>query len=162
MTYLPSPESTAFIYAQALDNSGDSEYLLCRSGSAIPERIDGADSRTRSVREVIDAVHAVASARRIGDGLLYRRQQGGAFVLTVKPVTLDVTGRISPVVVVFPDMRTFQQVGQKSLWAIQSVMGRQLAGQTCQDIFLLKKIFSMPLFLAWIILYFFSSKVEND
>jgi hypothetical protein len=162
MTSLLRAESSAFIYAQTLDNSGDSEYWRFDVGSLGAQRIDLRDPKRKAVRDVLDTVQAEATARLIGVDLLYRRQRSGAYVITVKPVTLDKDGRISPVLVVFPDLKVMRLLGQRTLLTIESDLGRHFSEQTRHGIDRFSRILTWPLYLVRIYLFICSRRVKYD
>lgn len=162
MTSLLSAESSAFIYAQALDNSGDSEYWRFDVGSFGAQRIDLKDTKRKAVRDVLDTVQAEATARLIGVDLLYKRQRSGAYTVTVKPLTLDKDGRISPVLVVFPNLKVMRLVGQAALLSIESDLGRRISEQTRNDIDRFSRVLTWPLCLVRICLFICSRRVNHD
>lgn len=162
MTSLLRSEAGAFLYAQALDNEGDPEYWWLPTGGASPERIDLADERAVAVRELIDDVQANSIPRQLRGGLYYRRQKPGAFVITVKPETLDADGRVSPVLAVFPDFNALRDMGERAVQSIEIDLGRRLSVPTRHAIARLSKVLVKPPCLARAFLYLQSSRVGDD
>jgi hypothetical protein len=78
------------------------------------------------------------------------------------PATLDVAGRISPVLLIFKNLSALQNLGELAFAAIERSLARQLPDSAKRDVKRLVKIWAKPAWLVRIILYLNSSKVEND
>ena len=162
MTSLLENECHAYIYAQALDNGGDTEYLWLSSNERSTINIDFSDSKAIFVRTTIDAANAETTPRCIGKSIFYQRRKNGNFIITVMPATLDVAGRISPVLLIFKNLSALQNLGELAFAAIERSLARQLPDSAKRDVKRLVKIWAKPAWLVRIILYLNSSKVEND
>eukprot|EP01032_Pedospumella_encystans_P008637 gene8637-10228_t len=151
--YESTTEVAGYVYVanltdDALDNGGDSEYLWLSSNRKSTINIDFTDSKAVFVRDTIDAAYAETTPRRIGHSIFYQRRKNGNFIITVKPATLDVAGRISPVLLIFKNLSALQNLGGLAFAAIEHNLDRQLPDSAKHDLKKLVKILAKP---AWMI-----------
>jgi hypothetical protein len=162
MTSALKIESGAYLYGQALDNEGGVDYR-----SILPERvsaqcIDPSDPSLMALRGFIDYLHNAIRPRRFGRTLVYRFQAPSTIVVTVKPLSLDVNGRISPVLVLLQSWQAFSEISGRAFLAIESDMGRQLSTYAKSDISRFAKVLALPRWLVRPCLYLLSSRIKHD
>lgn len=85
-----------FMYAQALDNSGETEYWRNYT------RVAGSEPESAALRQVIDRVFGSGRKAYQGKhGSEYWLGDNGWSIIKAYPETLDLGGRVSPVLIVF-------------------------------------------------------------
>jgi hypothetical protein len=145
----------AYMFAQALDNSGEFEYWIVSRHGEHFDKLEPTDQRLRLIRKQIDEA-ASTFKRKLpfeGQELDCRASLSGAGVITIRPTTLDIDGRASPVLMLFNlygDMRGQVAV---ALRTILDAMGRELTQSASLEIDKLDRMLKWPrplLFLALI------------
>lgn len=153
----------AFIYAQALDNEGNPEYWLVRDDGSAFDRLTLSDARLPAIRRYIDELMATGRVWSSGsEGLECRVSWSGVCVISIKPLTRDADGRLSPVLLLFNVLGRKRVQGTIALASIQSVMGRELVSADVKHIAELKKFLQWPRLLILLHIVFFSRRKKID
>lgn len=127
--------SNAYLYAQALDNSGNTEYWVLEDSGAKLEKLEPHDLRLRLLRATIDATRAATRCFSSSSGDIEGRAQlSGDCVIAIRPVTLDVDGRVSPVLLVTNIYGEARMQVTTAIRAIPDVLGRGLSAHTNAEI----------------------------
>lgn len=117
-----------YLYAQDLDNLGGTEYWRLTAGGSVRERLLSTDPRLSAVRDHLDELGTSGREWLIGGAELpCRVNSRGDCVLTLRPLTLDVNGRISPVLLLFNALAPGRGQAVKAIEALPALMGRELA-----------------------------------
>lgn len=135
----------AYLYAQALDNQGDPEYWQAGHAGAALDRLALGDERLPLIRRLIDDLASIGRRWSIGTGRLDCRVNcKGECVITIHPVTRDVDGRISPVLVLFNALGPRRLQAVTALSELEGHMGRSLSSVDRAEIEQLKKLLLRP------------------
>ena len=149
---------TAYFYAQALDNSGDVAYWKVDDGGVIFQQIDS--DHTHLLREKID--HSINFGQQLfshGDYLECRATWNGEGVITIKPLTLDINGRISPVLLLLNIYGESRSNAAAMLRYIPELTGRKLSEAALDEIKKLQRLLNLPRLLLLLVLLL--SKLRN-
>lgn len=137
-----------YLFAQALDNSGDTDYWAVDSRSGHSEKLAPNDPRRRAIRVTLDSVSV--GARRFpncGFEIDGKSLLSGECFLTIKPVTLDADGRVSPVVLLFSVLGRSRTQAANALQKVPDLMGRTLSQVTIEEIARLERMLRLPRFI---------------
>lgn len=145
----------AFIYAQALGNEGDVDFWCVRIGEMAFEKLPLTDKNLPSVRACLDEMVSSGHHWPMGSGaLVCQVRLSGVCVVTIKPMTLDIDGRISPVLMLFNAFGPDRRNAAKALKTIPDVLGRQLSQAVMDDINKLQRLLRWPAWLIFIRIIF--------
>lgn len=146
-----------YIYAQSLDNSGDVEYWRAR------ERLSPGDPALDAVRRVIDAtIEQGAKIRSIPGELECWATTGGPCIIQLYPKTLDVDGRVSPVILLFNIYGKNRSGVGLLIKSVPQVTGRQLRETTFLAIEGVLRVVRWPAFLTKLYVLFKKFGVLHD
>jgi hypothetical protein len=162
MSVLIDLSRDAYVFAQALDNSGETEYWIVSDRGERYDKLEPTDQRLWFIREQID--EASASKRQLplqGRELDFRANLSGVGVLTIKPTTLDVDGRISPVLMLFNLYGGMRGQTLAALRAILTVMGRELSQSASSEIDKLHRMLNWPRPVLFFTLLFAKLRSKN-
>jgi len=153
----------AFLYAQALDNSGKSEYWHISDCAAGSRLLEPEDVRRRAIQESIDKLQATGRNWPIfGGGITCRVSWSGDCVITFRPANLDVDGRISPVLLI---CNVFSAQENKIFLAWESIascLHRELAQEDRRAVTHLTRMLRWPQWLLFLNILIFSQSEKND
>lgn len=149
---------TAYFYAQALDNSGNAEYWKVDDSGARFQQIES--DHTHLLREKID--HSINFGQQLfshSDYLECRATWNGEGVITIKPLTLDINGRVSPILLI---LNIYGEPGSNvatMLRYIPELTGRKLSEAALDEIKKLQRLLKLPRLLLLLLLLL--SKLRN-
>lgn len=134
-----------YIFAQTLDNAGDTEYWIGPDSSGRYDKLPTGDTRLREIRAKLDSIcgtpqHFPVRALDI-DG---KTSITGECVITIRPQTLDVNGRVSPVLVLFNVLGSSRQQAASALLHIPNLLGRTFSQAAVAEIESLQRLFRQP------------------
>lgn len=162
MTAVVDLSREAYLYAQDLDNLGGTEYWRVTAGGTTCERLLPTDPRLPAVRGRLDVLESMGRGWLIGGSdLPCRVDVRGDCVLTVRPLTRDMHGRISPVLLLFNALSPEREQAAEAVAAIPELMGRELAPQHLTSSVRIKRVLSWPRFLLLLHIAFFSRRTLN-
>lgn len=144
-----------YIFAQTLDNAGATEYWVMPDRSGRYEKLTASDSRLREIRAKLDLAsagtrHFPVRALDI-DG---KTSLTGECVITIRPLTLDVDGRVSPVLVLFNVLGSSRQQAAAALLHIPHLLGRTFSQAADEEIDRLQHLLRQPWFVLLPRLFF--------
>lgn len=152
--------SNAFLYAQALDNSGESEYWILRYSKTRPEKLESLDPRLRLIRELIDTMAEMPQCIISGsNNFECRAKLSGDCVITIRPTTLDADGRISPMLFLFNLYSAERGRAPSIMYTATDTLERKLGDSSGAELLGLAQELARPL---WILFFrVFIAKVRN-
>lgn len=135
----------AYLFAQALDNSGDSEYWVASAHGESYDKLDHTDQRLRLIRNQIDkAAELKQNLPLQGQELNWQTTLSGVCLITARPITLDAGGRISPVLMLLNIYGGTRGQTAYILRAILGAMGRELSKNAIAEIDQLQQMLNWP------------------
>ncbi|WP_152546573.1 hypothetical protein [Janthinobacterium lividum] len=150
----------AYFFAQTLDNSGEAEYWGGSDQGGRYDKLGMADPKLTLIRKHID------EAAMFGKFIFFKSEMldvrmsfSGLGLISVRPSTLDIDGRISPVLMIFNvrgDLRNHVATVMKE---ILGQMGRDLSRGSLADVEKLQRILNFPRPVLFFTL--FLSKIWN-
>lgn len=153
----------AYLYAQDLNNKGGVTYCRVSEGGAVGEQLVRPDPRLPRVRQWLDQILSVGRVWSVGgSALMCRVSFSGECVITVRPLTLDVDGRVSPVLLLFNALGPSRQLGAAALAAVPTLMNRQFDSASLAAIAQLKRLLGLPRWFLFLHIVFRSKKALND
>lgn len=156
-------EREAYLYAQDLNNEGGVAYCRVSEGGAVGEHLIRPDPRLPRVRQLLDEILGVGRVWAVGGpALMCRVSLSGECVITARPLTLDVDGRVSPVLLLFNALGPSRQLGAAALAAVPTLMNRQLDPPSLEGITQLKRLLGLPRWVLFLHIVFRSKKALND
>lgn len=163
MTTFLDLKRNAFIYTQDLDNKGGTE-CWCISDSGMKfDRLNVFDQRTPVICEYLDEMNIYGRHLSLGsESFNCQVRWSGIFTVTIKPKTLDVNGRFSPVVVIFSLLSANRCQAATAIDAIPKILGRQLGQTTLKDVAILRRNLKWPSLLLWFSSILLSRRKRND
>lgn len=150
----------AYFFAQALDNSGEAEYWSVSNQGARYDQLDMTDPRLILVRENIDAASMLEKFYFFNSEIMdVRMSLAGLGLISIRPSTLDINGRLSPVLMIFNINGAIRSHVAATLNGILAQMGRDLPQVATPDV----EKFQKMLNLSRPVLFFtlFLSKIWN-
>lgn len=152
-----------FLYAQALDNSGDSEYWHISGHAAGLWLLKPEDVRRHAIRDSIDTLQATGRSWPIfGGGVTCRVSWSGDCVITFRPTTRDADGRVSPVLLI---CNVFSAQENQILLAWESIatsLHRELAQEDRSAVTHLARMLRWPQWLLFLNILIFARSAKND
>jgi hypothetical protein len=143
-----------YLYGQALDNSGDAEYWCIQDFGYRYDRLETGDSRSGLIRKKIDEVMARGRILSLEtEEIECRASLTGSCVVTIRPETTDVDGRVSPVLMLFNIYSGKRSEAVAPLHAIPDLMGRQLGYKALKGLGKLQKILGWPRLVIFLALF---------
>lgn len=152
----------AYLYAQDLDNDGGTEYWRVGDGGEISERLLPSDARLLDVRSRLDGLQQAGRSWSLSGRLACRVNLHGDCVITIEPRTLDVDGRVSPVLLLFNALAPVRHQATAVLAGIPLLMERALTDEDMAAIASLKGALAWPRWIIFLHLVLFSRSVAND
>lgn len=156
-------EREAYIYAQTLENNGQSEYWLVSRESGKINKIKESDILILDIQSGIDFVYALRQRWTTTETKFdCRISLNGLCTITIHPLTLDVDGRISPVVLLFNVLGPFRHRGLLALTEIQYTLNRKFSESDISNLTHLMRILRWPSFFIFLHIVFHRQKASND
>lgn len=153
----------AYLYAQDLNNEGGVAYCRISGGGAVGERLVMPDQRLPHVRQLLDEIQNAGRAWAVGgNALSCRISLTGDCVITVRPVTLDANGRVSPVLLLFNALGPSRRLGAAALTAVPTCLNRQLDQSTLQGLARLKQLLALPRWIIFLHIVFQRKRALHD
>lgn len=150
-------------YAQVLDNLGASEYWCVADCDLAPELLQPNDQRTQAISSAIDRLQATGRSWSIAGGsVTCRVTWSGDCVITIRPLTLDVDNRVSPLLLL---CNVFAPKPMRIACACECIpvhMRRELADDDHKALSRLGSKLRWPNWLLFLHLFLFSRSIEND
>lgn len=163
MTSVLDLKRSAYIYAQDLDNKGGTEYWCISDSGTKFDRLTVSDQRTSVICKYLDEVNIYGRHLSLGsESFNCQVRWSGIFIVTIKPKTLDVNGRLSPVVVIFSLFSADRHQAAAALDAIPKMLGRELGQTTLKDIAIFRRNLKRPSLLLWLSSILLSRRKKND
>lgn len=135
----------SYFFAQSLDNKGNPEYWCLRHDEGKWERMDLSDPRLAEVRRRIDDLMEKGRSYNFGaTSIDFRFRLSGVGVVTLRPITRDISGRVSPVLMLFCALGPGRAKAALALSGIPQLMGRNLDDVTIDDIYCFKRAMKWP------------------
>lgn len=151
-----------YVFCQDLNNLGGSEYWRLTESGLNRELLRSVDLRLPFIQERIDSLQSSGKLWLIGwGGTQARVDELGDCVLSIAPLTLDVFGRVSPVLILFNVLAEERKQGVAIFSMIESLIGRELSSKTIANGRYLKRILGLPKIFVFLHMKFFSRKVPN-
>lgn len=162
MTSQTSLFDRTYVYAQSLDNSGKTDcWVLCES--AKPKKIETSDHDMNHLLDTIDQARTNGRNWSIGNkNIVFYVLLSGACVVRVKPLTLDVGGRLSYIQVVTNFYSKNRVIAAEALSNLAEITGRQTDRSEMKIAARFKKILQLPRWLIFIHCVLFSRRFFND
>lgn len=151
-----------YVYTQALDNNGSSEYLLIENPNKV-ESLDTSGSIAAMVRDFIDKLHQYGRVWEVkGNTLDCRINLKGECLITLRPLTLDVSGRISPVLIAINVLALDRSCAKSTLSGLSHVVGRNLSEEDTLAISHIEKLLNLPRWKIFLNILFHSRRPSHD
>lgn len=162
MTSQTSLLDRTYVYAQSLDNSGKTDcWALSDSGKL--EKIDTLKYDMNLLLDTIDTARTEGRYWSIGNkNIVFYVLFSGACVVRVKPLTLDVGGRLSYVQIVTNFYSGDRVVAAQALGNLAEITGRVTDGSEVKVAARLNKILKLPRWLIFVHIVLFSRRFSND
>lgn len=153
----------AYLYAQDLNNAGGVAYCRVSEGGAVGEHLVRPDPRLPLVRNLLDKIRGAGRAWAVGSTALSCRVTfTGDCVITVRPVTLDADGRVSPVLLLFNTLGPSRKLGSVALTAVPTYLNRELDQPTQEALARLKQLLALPRWILILHIVFQSKRAPHD
>lgn len=153
----------AYLYAQDLNNEGGVAYCRVSDGGAVGEQLVRPDQRLPHVRQLLDEIQNAGRAWAVSSNALSCRVSlTGDCVITVRPVTLDAGGRVSPVLLLFNALGPSRKLGAAALTAVPTYLNRQLDQPTLEAVARLKQLLALPRWILFLHIVFQSKRALHD
>ncbi|WP_286736599.1 hypothetical protein [Pseudomonas sp. PGPPP4] len=151
-----SSQACAYLYAQTLDNSGDSLCWLSKTPGEYQE-IDYADPRRTEVLRSLDHVHNNGRLWPVGsDSFECKVTFQGDCLIKINPLTRDFGGRLAPIVLIFNVYDGLRQSVARMLLDCEKLMRRDFSVEQRSAIDALEKILSWPVVFIAMHIFIFS------
>lgn len=148
-----------YLYAQALDNLGGTEYWRITQNGKVNEKLSPNDPCINAVQQQLDRLESHGRIWPITDNNLpCRALVDGTIILTVTPRQKDAHGRNAPVIVLFNALGPKRQQAAVALASIPSLLGRELTTDCAISVARLKRILALPRWLLSFHMALFSRK----
>ncbi|MBE3026329.1 hypothetical protein [Janthinobacterium sp. GW458P] len=135
----------AYFFAQALDNSGEVEYWRISEQGARYDKLEMADPKLALIRKNIDEAAMLEAFYFFkGETLDIRMSFAGSGLISIRPSTLDIDGRISPVLMIFNVHGDLRHHVATVVNGILGQMGRDLSRGSVADVEKLQRILNLP------------------
>lgn len=134
-----------YFYTQSLENDGETEYWIASNDASRFDRFPYGDARGALIRSKIDTL-SQSTCRFPMQGPFLQGQATllGDCQLTLSPITLDVDGRFSPVIVLFNVFGASRRHAARTLRKVPVFMGRELNEAALDGIDKLQEILALP------------------
>lgn len=160
MTASSSSQESAYLYAQGLDNSGDTLCWLSRAVGEYQE-LDYADPQRVTFLHSLDHVQNIGRQWPVGsDSLECTVTYRGDCLIKIKPLTRDIGGRVAPVILLFNVFSDLRKNAARMLFDCEALMQRELSTEHHEAFNQLGKIMHWPriIIALHILLYSKSSR----
>jgi hypothetical protein len=158
INYLKEP----FIYAQSLDNSGNTECWVI-SLDLVAKKVTPSESDVKSILNTIDSVRSEGRVWSIGNqNVRFYVLLDGACVVRIKPVDLDASGRFSYIQIVANNYSEIRVMAADALSNIADITSRRTDGSEVTIANRFKNILRLPRWFIFIHMCLFSRRVLND
>ena len=154
-----SIQDKAIVYGQDLDNLGGAKcWEVLLDGNTVQE-LDVMDSRFDSKINRIEQLHKIGRHWNKNDsGVMYKVRLGGECLMEITPETLDISGRMAPIAVIFNLYRISPEALEQVLTVITGRMNRALSAETSSELKRLKHLLALHSIVLFFHLLFFSRK----
>lgn len=153
---------SAYLYAQSLDNSGDS---LCWRSSAGGEyqELDLSDPQRAAMLHALDYVQNTGRDWPVGsESLECKVTFQGDCLVKVKPLTRDAGGRVAPVILLFNVFFGIRKNAGRMLFDCEALMLREFSSEHRAAISSLERVMSWPFLFIVLHVIIHSRKCKND
>ena len=139
----------AFVYAQHLDNKGGFDFWRSQFSEMLFEQLTPNDIRLPLMHSCVDEIiNFGCHWPTKSEFFLCQIMKSGKCLITIKPITLDIDGRKSPVLIIFDAFGPSRKNIAKTLQNIPRILDRQTDPIAMGDIEKFCRIFRWP---AWIL-----------
>lgn len=153
---------SAYLYAQSLDNSGDS---LCWRSSACGEyqELDLSDPQRSAMLHALDYVQNTGRDWPVGsESLECKVTFQGDCLIKIKPLTRDAGGRVAPIILLFNVFCGIRKSAGRMLFDCEALMRREFSSEHRAAIYSLGRVMNWPLFFIVLHIIIYSRKFKND
>lgn len=112
---------SAYLYAQELDNSGDTHYLAFDADTRSWNQMPMGDDRLTPLRLTLDTLSESGRCYMQSEGLSCHAGFSGEALVKLSPTTLDAAGRVSPILFLF---NVFSDHREQAIAGLPSQLGR--------------------------------------
>jgi len=152
---------SVFTYSQDLDNKGGSEYWMLEQHSGYIQKLTDSDSRRRDIRNCIDELTGFGKYWFVNEfDINCRLRFSGECIIKLLPVSCDVSGRVSPVVVFFNIFELQAENLSRIVFLIERKLGRKLSEKSMEGMNKLEKYLSWPRWFLFLNVLFFSRSTK--
>jgi len=152
-----------YLYAQSLSNNGDFDLLCAAHDNSCAADVASSSTQREKVRRYHDVLMSVGRILYLGSSSIECRiSLSGTCVAVIRPVTLDRSGRISPVLVLFNMFSRRRKSVVRILRSIPDKMGRELDDQCLKGIEELESFLRYPLLFLFIRIIFLPKGSGDD
>jgi hypothetical protein len=135
----------AYFFAQALDNGGGAEYWRISDQGARYDKLGMTDPKLALIRKNIDEVAMLRAFYFFkSETLDVRMSFSGLGLISIRPSTLDIDGRVSPVLMIFNVNGDLRNHVATVVNGILGQMGRDLSRGSVADVEKLQRILNLP------------------
>ncbi|AXV65919.1 hypothetical protein D0907_11890 [Pseudoalteromonas lipolytica] len=151
-----------YVYSQSLDNSGRTDCWVLSENEEY-KRIDTSKQNMSHLLDTIDQARSKGRRWSIGNkSIVFYVLLNGACVVRVKPLTLDVNGRLSYVQIVTNFRSKNRIAAADTLGKLAEITGRVTDGSEVKVAARCKKILKLPLWLIIVHIVLFSWRFSDD
>lgn len=144
--------NSAYLFAQALNNSGAVEFWRLTDASAGWNRLSLDDPLVHGVRQTMDALMERGRIYFQSAGIECRAFLAGPALVKLTPATLDVDGRLSPVLLQFNYLS--RSHSWESIEPAMNLVSREVSGDVMSELAQLQDRLRRPRFLIFFDLLF--------
>ncbi len=144
--------SGVYLFAQALNNSGAVEFWRHSDDPTGWNKLSLDDSLTHELRQTMDALMERGRIYFQSTGVECRAFLAGPALIKLTPATLDVDGRLSPVLLQFNYLRRAQS--WRSIESVMNLVSRELSGEVMSEFAQLQDRLGRPRLLIFFDLLF--------
>lgn len=145
---------TAYLYAQELDNSGDTHYLAFDADTRIWNLMPMSDDRLTPLRLTLDTLSETGRCYMQFEGVTCHAGFSGDALVKLSPTTLDAAGRVSPILFLFNVFSEHWEQAIAGLPAQLGRMSRELSPAVEAQLSSLRSRLARPKLLFFLILLF--------
>lgn len=148
-----------FLYSQDLDNKGGTEYWRIDKESGHIDKLSENSNELIDIRLFIDDIARTGRAWFSNEyKSCFKLRFSGETIINIKPVTLDKSGRISPVLVLCDILNLESHNVEKIKHAIQRKLGRELSDDNLKGLRRLESYLKWPRWFLFLNVLFFSRR----
>lgn len=162
MTVVHNSRGSVCLYAQSLNNSGKNTCLISTTLNGFLE-LDADDPARLALLRVIDTLSNDGWHWQLGaDTLDCRVNCRGDCLVTIRPLTRDVSGRLAPIMLLFNIWDDQRRLATSILLDGGLLMERELSAEHLRDIARLNQIMRWPPVLIALHTLIFSRRAPHD